>query len=278
MTATLNPPETSTELSRRFYDSTDEKRWGRASMPEMARQLEKWLRLGGINDGSVIVELGCGRGSFRYLSDRFCYFGIDLSFEVLRSYIKPPCAVQADIGKLPLASESADFVFSIAALEHVPHPEKVLTEVDRILKPGGMALLAPAWFCRPWAAKGLPIKRYSELGWPDKVRKFSIPLRNNLLWRLAFVIPRRLWREFQHTLFPNAWQFQYKRLSPNLTEYIYTDCDAFCCLDPHEAVLLFKSWGYQAPSVSGLLGRLLLRHVPVTVQKAPRLSSHRSGT
>jgi len=236
-------------------------------MPEAERELEEWFAFGGIKPGDVVVELGCGKGAFRYLSERFCYLGIDLSFEALRNYIKPPCALQADIGRLPLASASADFVFSIAALEHVPHPEKVLAEIHRILKPGGMALLAPAWFCRPWAAKGLPIRKYSELSWPDKLRKALIPLRDSLLWRSAFAVPRRMAREVEYWLAPAGWEFRYKRLEPNLTEYIYTDCDAFCSLDPHEAVLLFRKWGYRVPSTSGLGSRLFLRHVAVTVQK-----------
>lgn len=94
-------------------------------MPETARDLEEWLRFGGIQEGSIVLELGCGRGAFRYLSEHFRYLGIDLSLEALRCYIQTPSAVQADIGMLPLVSGSADLVFSIAALEHVPHPEVV---------------------------------------------------------------------------------------------------------------------------------------------------------
>jgi len=271
MSAVLNPTESCTGPSRRFYDSTDENRWGRTSIPDLERAVEQWLSLGGVAEGSVVVELGCGRGAFTYLSERFRYFGIDLSFEALSRYVGPPAAVQADVGRLPLASECADFVFSIATLEHVPNPENVLAEVDRILKPGGSALLSPAWFCRPWAARGLPIKTYSELEWRDKVRKALIPLRNSLIWRSAFAIPRRLRRELCHWLAPARWRFQYQRLSPNLEEYIYTDCDAFCSLDPHEAVMLFRHWRYQVPSAPGFWRRVLLRNVPVAVQKPSAL-------
>lgn len=266
-TTALNGGYTDSESSRRYYDSNDEKRWGRTSMPTTERNLGEWLRFGNVKDGSVIVELGCGRGAFRYLSERYSYVGIDLSFEALKDCIRPPSAVQADITKLPIASEHADFVFSIAALEHVPRPELVLSEVNRILKPGGIAYLAPAWFCRPWAAKGLPIKRYSELALTDKILKALIPVRNNLIWRSMFTIPHRLRRELQYVLASSDWEFKYKRLSPNLREYIYTDCDAFCSLDPHEGVLLFKRWGYEIPTASNLLSRLALRHEAVVVQK-----------
>jgi ubiquinone/menaquinone biosynthesis C-methylase UbiE len=92
----------------------------------------------------------------------------------------PHNAIQADIENLPVASGSVDFALSVSTLEHVPHPEYVLAEIHRILKPGGVVFLAPAWFCRPWAAKGLAIRRYRELGLADKLRKALIPLRNNL--------------------------------------------------------------------------------------------------
>lgn len=271
MSALLSPTESCTEPSRRFYDSTDENRWGRTSIPDLEMAVERWLSLAGAAAGSVVVELGCGRGAFTYLSERFRYFGIDLSFEALSRYVGRPAAVQADIAKLPLASKCADFVFSIATLEHVPNPEDVLAEVDRILKPGGSALLSPAWFCRPWAAGGLPVKTYAELEWKDKVRKALIPLRNSLIWRSAFAIPRRLRRELRHWLAPSGWRFQYQRLTPNLENYIYTDCDAFCSLDPHEAVMLFRHWNYQVPSAPSFRRRVLLRNVPVAVRKPSTL-------
>lgn len=111
------------------------------------------------------------------------------------------------------------------------------------------------------------MRKYSDLGWADKIRKALIPIRNNLVWRLAFVIPRRLGRELQYRLAPADWHFKYKRLSPNLTEYIYTDCDAFCSLDPHEVALLFRRWGYRIPSAPRFLSRLFLRHEAVVVKK-----------
>ncbi len=253
--------------ARRFYNAGDEKRWGRESLPEFEEQVDEWLRWSNVDHTGVVAELGCGRGAFHYLAARYCYIGLDISFEVLSRYMAPRNAIQADIENLPVASGSVDFALSIATLEHVPHPEYVLAEIHRILKPGGVVFLAPAWFCRPWAAKGLTIRRYRDLGLADKLRKALIPLRNNLLWRSAFVIPRRLFREIQFRWSSGLWRFRYTRLSPNLTEYIYTDCDALSSLDPHEAVLLFLRWGYEVPSGSSFSRRLFLRHVPVVVKK-----------
>jgi SAM-dependent methyltransferase len=253
--------------ARRFYEAGDENRWGRESIPDLENEVLSWLRAAGLGRQALVVELGCGRGAFRNLSRLFNYVGLDICFEVLNRYIQPPCALQADIENLPLAGRSADFVLSVSTLEHVPNPERALAEIDRILKPGGLAYLAPAWFCRPWAAKGLPIRRYSELSFVDKVHKALIPLRNSVAWRAAFVLPKRIFRELRSILFPNTWSFEYGRLEPNLSSYVYTDCDAFCSLDPHEAVLLFSRWGYAIPSAPSFWSRVLLRHVPLVLRK-----------
>ncbi|MCB1706410.1 MAG: class I SAM-dependent methyltransferase [Halioglobus sp.] len=48
---------------------------------------------------------------------------------------------QADIQNLPFADNSYDFVFASHVLEHVPDDDKALSEVRRILRPGGVAVL-----------------------------------------------------------------------------------------------------------------------------------------
>ena len=267
MTVDVDISRNIAEKAKHFYNEGDENRWGRESLPEFKEQIDEWLQLLSVQHSGVVAELGCGRGAFRYLAARYCYIGLDISFRALSRYVAPGNAVQADIESLPVASRSVDFVLSVSTLEHVPHPERVLVEIHRILKPGGVAFLAPAWFCRPWAAKGLPVKSYGELSLADKVWKLLIPLRNNLLWRSAFVIPRRLFREIQFRWSSGPWRFRYTRLSPNLTEYIYTDCDAFSSLDPHEAVLWFLRSGCEAPSASSFFRRVFLRNVAVVVKK-----------
>ena len=66
----------------------------------------------------------------------------------------------------------------------------------------------------------------SELTRSQQIRKRLIPFRNNVLWRGAFEMPRRLWREV-HSLRKQPLAFHYHRLAPNLDSYVGTDCDAF---------------------------------------------------
>ena len=95
---------------------------------------------------------------------------------------------------MPFHDNYFEAIWSIHVLEHVPDPESALLEMRRVLKPGGLLFLSPAWYCRPWAAQGYAVRPYSDLDLKGKVVKASIPLRNNLIFRAGYVIPRRLGR------------------------------------------------------------------------------------
>lgn len=46
--------------------------------------------------------------------------------------------IVCDIEYIPFKDNSVDFIINIAVLEHVPNPEKVVSEIFRVLKPGGI--------------------------------------------------------------------------------------------------------------------------------------------
>lgn len=48
-----------------------------------------------------------------------------------------PVNLVCDIHEIPLAADSVDVVINREVLEHVPEPERVVSEMHRILKPGG---------------------------------------------------------------------------------------------------------------------------------------------
>ena len=87
---------------------------------------------------SEVLDLGCGVGhSFTLLAPRETV-GVDLSAEALAGQDRP--TVVADMRALPFESGRFASVLSVHSLEHVPDPERVLTEVVRVLRPGGTAL------------------------------------------------------------------------------------------------------------------------------------------
>jgi SAM-dependent methyltransferase len=78
------------------------------------------------NAGAVIINLGSGVSD---VSDRVSNLDI---------YPYPNVNLTCDIKALPLKDESVDMILNIAVLEHVPEPERVVDEIFRILKPGGV--------------------------------------------------------------------------------------------------------------------------------------------
>jgi SAM-dependent methyltransferase len=49
------------------------------------------------------------------------------------------CLIQGD--RLPFADGEIDALYCISVLEHIPNPEQTLSEISRILKPGGLFIL-----------------------------------------------------------------------------------------------------------------------------------------
>lgn len=245
--------------ARGFYNTLDPQRWGRDEMPEAFGVTSHWLARGLHPDGPVL-ELGCGRGALAAVSPQ--HVGLDLAFPALLD-VRRHHVTCGDMEQLPFANASIAFVFSWAAIEHVPHPERVLGEVVRVLKPRGLALLAPAWHCRPWAAEGLEFRPYAELRPTQKLRKAILPFRNHVAWRAAFELPRRVVRE----LAARPTSFTYRRLRPNLDTYLGTDSDAFTSMDPHEMALFFATRGWAVLSHPTRRARMLARSEPVVVQK-----------
>lgn len=249
---------------RGFYDSLDTARWGREELKDQRAITERWAELVAVPGPSL--ELGCGVGALAECAP--WQLGIDLSFVALHHARGP--RVQSYMERLPFADDAFRFVFSWAAIEHVPHPELVFAEILRVLRPGGIALLAPAWHCRTWAAEGLEFRPYAELRVGQRIRKALIPLRNSLWWRGAFELPQRISREIRARY--RVPDLEYKRLQPNLDEFVGTDSDAFTSLDPQAAILYFARRGWDVLSHPTARARMLARHEPVVVRKPERIS------
>ncbi len=118
-----------------------------ARRAEEARRIEFVLRLGGFRRGERVLDLGCGAGWVsRELSERGVrVLGLDLSRRGLRTAgtVAPEAAfVFGDGYALPFKDESLDGAVLSEVLEHLAHPEDVLREVCRTLRPGGKVVVS----------------------------------------------------------------------------------------------------------------------------------------
>jgi SAM-dependent methyltransferase len=70
----------------------------------------------------------------RFFSERFGkYESADMSMNGVDHHV--------DIQQLPFADDTYDFIFASHVLEHIANDEKAISEVRRILKPNGIAIL-----------------------------------------------------------------------------------------------------------------------------------------
>lgn len=186
---------------------------------------------------SRCLEVGSGRGVFQDLVDD--YTGVDLSSVVAGSYRKPFFCASAET--LPFCDSDFDAVWSITVLEHIPNPERALNEMRRVLKPGGMLFLKPAWNCRPWICEGIPVRPYSGLSVRQKLIKLSLPVRESLAWRALRSLPRRLCASARYG--KKNIPLRYQTLSADYQTFWMVDSDACSSIDPFDTIRWFRARG-----------------------------------
>lgn len=189
------------------------------------------------------------------------YTGVDISAEASR-YLHKPFA-QASAAALPFADDEFDALWTIWVLEHVVDPEAALCEFRRVLKPGGVLLLWPAWQCRPWAAGGYATRPYREFGLRGKLIKASIPIRDSKWYRGLRVLPKRVLRLAAHVLHRHPVRFHYVELTPNYETFWAADSDAVNSMDPFEAILWFRSRGDACLTHRTLRASVFVRTGPI---------------
>jgi ubiquinone/menaquinone biosynthesis C-methylase UbiE len=87
-------------------------------------------------------------------------------------YGSPLTQFVADAHQIPLASESVDAVVIQAVLEHVLDPERVVGEIHRVLRPGGL-VYAETPFLQPVHAGPYDFTRYTVSGHRHLFRSFE---------------------------------------------------------------------------------------------------------
>ena len=96
-------------------------------------------------DQRIIVDVGCGNGIFRELSNSDIYIGVDGSIDSLKELkIRHPdaIAIQADVTKLPFKKNCLSAVLCLHTLEHVYHIDEALVELKRVLSADGKLIFS----------------------------------------------------------------------------------------------------------------------------------------
>jgi SAM-dependent methyltransferase len=117
-----------------------------------------------INAGERFLDLGCGAGRHAFEAYRrgANVVAADLNagelepvkgmFAAMRAEGEAPAgasaiALTADATNLPFPDNSFDKIIAAEILEHVPRDQRAISEIARVLRPGGIAAVTvPAWF------------------------------------------------------------------------------------------------------------------------------------
>lgn len=81
-----------------------------------------------------VLDVGCGRSPYQELFPDSTYIGLDLS-----TRFDPPVVAKGQ--RLPIRSDSIDFVFCSEVIEHVFEFRDVIQEIRRVLRDDGKLLL-----------------------------------------------------------------------------------------------------------------------------------------
>ena len=109
----------------------DARRYGLQGFVEFASQ--------NTSKGSVVLDAGAGDSPYKHLFPHTRYVSTDFC-KVGKAYGRQDAI--SDLSSLPFKEESFDVVLNTQVLEHVQRPEVVLSELYRVLKPGGALYLS----------------------------------------------------------------------------------------------------------------------------------------
>jgi SAM-dependent methyltransferase len=102
-----------------------------------------------IKKGANFLDIGCGRGEFLkgFISCGVNGHAVDQS-SAARKYCPEAELRNSDIENdgIPYPDNFFDAVYSKSVIEHFHYPERLIKEMYRVLKPGGVAItLCPSW-------------------------------------------------------------------------------------------------------------------------------------
>jgi 2-polyprenyl-3-methyl-5-hydroxy-6-metoxy-1,4-benzoquinol methylase len=99
-----------------------------------------------------LLDIGCG-WEVRLLKELEAHISYGVGIDVKAPWIdtlKLKTFSTSLDRMLPFDDASFDIVTMLAVLEHLDHPEDIMREISRILRPGGgLVLTVPSWYAKP---------------------------------------------------------------------------------------------------------------------------------
>lgn len=112
----------------------------RALWPLLAAAAHRAMTECSASELPLVIDVGCGERPYTDYFEGAHYVGLNYDM----SNASPD--IVGDAQQLPFKKNCADIVFSTQVIEHVPHPERLIREAFRVLKPRGVLLLTGPFY------------------------------------------------------------------------------------------------------------------------------------
>lgn len=170
-----------------------------------------YKHIGDAAAGKVVLELATGPGLIaNHIADKASkVVATDFSPEMINQAKKNGTADNvvfeiADASDLSYADKSFDVVVIANALHVIPNPEKVLSEIDRVLKDGGL-LICPTFIHRSAEKK--------ENLWAKLLKALGVSFAHQ--WTAE---------EFAAFIQSNGWKINKSEVVPGRIDLMYAEC------------------------------------------------------
>lgn len=183
------------------------------------------------HSGSKILDVGCGVGQVvqRLIELGHEAYGVEISEPNIAKAkeVSPLCQLYDGV-TLPFNDNTFDSAGALNVLEHVEQPETFITELVRVVKPGGRIILSSPNFFRVFGFRD----------YHPKMRGLTNKLKN---WR------RLRAKRLQMATNPNTVRFD--RMDPIIREHFQPDDDAIIATNGIEIKFFLEQNGCKVMSV-----------------------------
>ena len=121
-----------------------------------------------------LLDVGCGEKIYKSIFKNNEYIGIDVKVSGRKKNAKLP-DIYFDGENIPFEDNYFDFIMCTEVLEHCTKPSKLISEIYRVLKPQGRALITVPFI---WGEHEIPydFRRYTSFGLEKEVKDIGFKI------------------------------------------------------------------------------------------------------